>query len=370
MIRKILVCMLALSMLCSAALAQISDGPVAEFDGCDWSMLEDVNVLVRSEGNVMFLCDLQGNRLSEGYSSISDIGGYILVQNETESGKVMGVLKTDGTVMVPANARDISVCSGYINAEAADGTVQAYSPDGALLDAVPSQIYDFDYIPEEEMTAKADKDMDLETTLYALTDLNGNPLTGYIYEYISVYELYGSDYCRTSSEDDFTGLLKYTGEVIFPAEYEEILLIDSAVYETRGIFAACRDDVVAFSQKAGTDGGKESYVVTEIPLEDADDVEFFGYYALVEYEDDTYAIARPDGTLSRLAVDDCRVYPVGDQIFIMTEVEDPETEDEFTVLYDADLNELLRTEWMMSVSRDGHVLLNEYGEKCYLYDLK
>ena len=361
MIKKGLGCVLALCMLCSVALAQFSDGPVAEIEGTDWRMLEEANLLAKFEGDLMFLCDLQGNKLSEGYNMVTDRDGYILVSNGTDDDKVWGVLNLDGSVVIPASAKEISIRDGYINVENADGTVQAYGPDGVLLDVVPSEVFSFRHIPEVEYAPKANSDWNHETKLYALTDLEGNLLTDYLYYYIADYDLGEYDYCIIKAEDYSEGLIKYTGEEIFAPVYKEILDINYSAYETCGIFAAWRDDVIAFSQN-GT--------LTEIPVENVDDVDFYGKCVLVEYEDDSFAIAWPDGTLNKLAVDDCDVYMVGDQIFFVTDEEDPETLTDYTVLYDEEMNELLRTEWMMYISDDGHVLLNEYNGTCYVYDLK
>ena len=41
-----------------------------------------------------------------------------------------------------------------------------------------------------------------------------------------------------------------------------------------------------------------------------------------------------------------------------------------TALYDGELNRLAQTEWLMSVSKDGYLLLNDYTDACYVYDLK
>ena len=382
MIKKMFACALALCMLCSVALAQFSDGPIVKFENDNnWRLLEEVNLLVNFERNNQYLCDLMGNRLSEGYMMIAENDGLIIVKNAAENGVevVMGVLGLDGSVIVPVTAADVSVHeSGHVNVQNADGTLAAYGPDGTLLDVVPSAIYSFDYLPdEEEQEPKADKDVDSETKLWALTDLEGNLLTDFVYDSISTYELYGSDYCRTNSEDDAEGLIAYTGEEIFPPVYEEILRIDYEAYENRGIFAAWRDDVIAFAQKRevtenaeGDAATQGTYAVTEIPLENADDVEFFGNFAFVEFDDDTYAIAWPDGKLTKLPGEDCEVYPVGDQIFFLTDEEDPETGEEVTALYDGELNRLAQTEWLMSVSKDGHLLLNDYTDACYVYDLK
>ena len=382
MIKKMFACALALCMLCSMALAQFSDGPIVKFENDNnWRLLEEVNLLVNFERDNQYLCDLMGNRLSEGYMMIAENDGLIIVENAAENGVdvVMGVLGLDGSVIVPVTAADVSVHeSGHVNVQNADGTLAAYGPDGTLLDVVPSAIYSFDYLPdEEEQEPKADKDVDSETKLWALTDLEGNLLTDFVYDSISTYELYGSDYCRTNSEDDAEGLIAYTGEEIFPPVYEEILRIDYEAYENRGIFAAWRDDVIAFAQKRevtenaeGDAATQGAYAVTEIPLENADDVEFFGNFAFVEFDDDTYAIAWPDGKLTKLPGEDCEVYPVGDQIFFLTDEEDPETGEEVTALYDGELNRLAQTEWLMSVSKDGHLLLNDYADACYVYDLK
>lgn len=382
MIKKMFACALALCMLCSVALAQFSDGPIVKFENDNnWRLLEEVNLLVNFERNNQYLCDLMGNRLSEGYMMIAENDGLIIVENAAENGVgvVMGVLGLDGSVIVPVTAADVSVHeSGHVNVQNADGTLAAYGPDGTLLDVVPSAIYSFDYLPEkEEQEPKADKDIDTETKLWALTDLEGNLLTDFVYDSISTYELYGSDYCRTNSEDDAEGLIAYTGEEIFPPVYEEILRIDYEAYENRGIFAAWRDDVIAFAQKRevtenaeGDAATQGAYVVTEIPLENVDDVEFFGNFAFVEFDDDTYAIAWPDGKLTKLPGEDCEVYPVGDQIFFLTDEEDPETGEEVTALYDGELNRLAQTEWLMSVSKDGYLLLNDYTDACYVYDLK
>ena len=330
MIKKMFACALALCMLCSVALAQFSDGPIVKFENDNnWRLLEEVNLLVNFERNNQYLCDLMGNRLSEGYMMIAENDGLIIVENAAENGVgvVMGVLGLDGSVIVPVTAADVSVHeSGHVNVQNADGTLAAYGPDGTLLDVVPSAIYSFDYLPEkEEQEPKADKDIDTETKLWALTDLEGNLLTDFVYDSISTYELYGSDYCRTNSEDDAEGLIAYTGEEIFPPVYEEILRIDYEAYENRGIFAAWRDDVIAFAQKRevtenaeGDAATQGAYVVTEIPLENVDDVEFFGNFAFVEFDDDTYAIAWPDGKLTKLPGEDCEVYPVGDQIFFIS----------------------------------------------------
>ena len=382
MIKKMFACALALCMLCSVALAQFSDGPIVKFENDNnWRLLEEVNLLVNFERDNQYLCDLMGNRLSEGYMMIAENDGLIIVENAAENGVgvVMGVLGLDGSVIVPVTAADVSVHeSGHVNVQNADGTLAAYGPDGTLLDVVPSAIYSFDYLPdEEEQEPKADKDVDSETKLWALTDLEGNLLTDFVYDSISTYELYGSDYCRTKSEDDAEGLIAYTGEEIFPPVYEEILRIDYEAYENRGIFAAWRDDVIAFAQKRevtenaeGDAATQGAYAVTEIPLENADDVEFFGNFAFVEFDDDTYAIAWPDGKLTKLPGEDCEVYPVGDQIFFLTDEEDPETGEEVTALYDGELNRLAQTEWLMSVSKDGYLLLNDYTDACYVYDLK
>lgn len=382
MIKKMFACALALCMLCSVALAQFSDGPIVKFENDNnWRLLEEVNLLVNVERDNQYLCDLMGNRLSEGYMMIAENDGLIIVKNAAENGVdvVMGVLGLDGSVIVPVTAADVSVHeSGHVNVQNADGTLAAYGPDGTLLDVVPSSIYSFDYLPdEEEQEPKADKEVNSETKLWALTDLEGNLLTDFVYDSISTYELYGSDYCRTNSEDDAEGLIAYTGEEIFPPVYEEILRIDYEAYENRGIFAAWRDDVIAFAQKRevtenaeGDAATQGTYAVTEIPLENADDVEFFGNFAFVEFDDDTYAIAWPDGKLTKLPGEDCEVYPVGDQIFFLTDEEDPETGEEVTALYDGELNRLAQTEWLMSVSKDGHLLLNDYTDACYVYDLK
>ena len=384
MIKKMFACALALCMLCSVALAQFSDGPIAKLaidDNSYWRLLEEVNLLVNFERDNQYLCDLMGNRLSEGYMMIAENDGMIIVENAAENGVgvVKGVLGLDGSVIVPVTAADISVHEGgYVNVQNADGTLQAYGPDGILPDVVPSAIYSFDYLPEEEeQEPKADKDIDTETKLWALTDLEGNLLTDFVYDSISTYELYGSDYCRTNSEDDAEGLIAYTGEEIFPPVYEEILRIDYEAYENRGIFAAWRDDVIAFAQKRevaenaeGDAATQGTYAVTEIPLENADDVEFFGNFAFVEFDDDTYAIAWPDGKLTKLPGEDCEVYPVGDQIFFITEEEDPDTGYDFSVLYDGELNQLVWTEWFVSISKDGYLLLNDYTDASYVYDLK
>ena len=53
MIKKGLGCVLVLCMLCSVALAQFSDGPVAEIEGTDWRMLDDANLLAKFEGDLI-----------------------------------------------------------------------------------------------------------------------------------------------------------------------------------------------------------------------------------------------------------------------------------------------------------------------------
>lgn len=361
MIKKVLICVIALCVMCSAAFAGIEDGPVAVLEGNDWYLLTNANLLVKEEDDKQYLYDLQLNLLGEGYDSVHDWGDNgIIAENKQGEKTLKGVINYDGSVRVPVRYTDVVCSKGYTNAQAEDGNVVAFGPDGAVLESKPTGIYDFAYIPENDRVIPVNRKLDTESDLYALTDLNGELLTDYLFDTIMMQDFYDYDYCMICSRDDREGLLGIDGTIIFPAEYEEVLDINRGPYETRGIFAAMRDDVLVFSQNGN---------IVEIPLEDADDVEFYGTCALIEYEDDSYAVARPDGTVQKLDAEDCEVCMVDNDVYFVTEEENKETGEEETVLYDEALNELLRTDGLVHVSSNGTVLEKCFEGTCNLYVL-
>lgn len=362
MIKKGLVCVLALCMLCSAAFAAIQDGPLAVLEGNEWSLLTKADLLVKETDGKQFVYDLQMNQIGEGYDEVHDYKySGLVVEAEQDGIKLKGVINPDGTLRIPVQYAD-AVCEGeYVNVETTDGGVIAFGPDGTQLENVPDSIYDFSYIPDNYRALTVDYQFDDETERYALTDKDGKLLTDYLFDSIRIFDFYTEDYCSIGSSDDKEGLLAMDGTIVIPAEYDEVLNIDHGPYETCGIFAAMRDDAVAFVK----DGA-----VTEIPVENVDFVDFYGTCVVIEYEDDTYAIARPDGTLQKLEVEDLEVYMVGDAVYFKTEEENAETDEEEEVLYDEAFNELLRTEGRIEFNVNGFAMVKDYEGTCTLYSLK
>ena len=362
MIKKGLVCVLVLCMLFTAAFAAIQDGPLAVLEGNGWKLLTSANLLVNEADGKEVVYDFQLNQVGDGYDDVHDYRySGLVVEIEQNGTTVKGVLNPDGTLRIPVQYADV-ICEGeYANALTADGNIIAFGPDGSVLENVPDSVYDFSYIPADYRQITVQAEYDAETDLFALADLNGELLTGYLFDAIRIYDFYTENYCSIGGSDDKEGLLGMDGTIIFPAEYEEVLNIDHGPYETCGIFAALRDDAVAFAK----DGA-----VTEIHVEDVDDVEFYGTCALIEYEDETYAIARPDGTLQKLEAEDCEVCMTGNTVYFLTEEENAETGEDEEVLYDEALNELLRTEGMIDFNVNGFAMVRNYEGTCTLYSLK
>lgn len=370
MFKKILCCALLLCMFAATAFATAEPVLLQTMEGNYWRFLPESNFLIKrvnnddsNDQNNLYLYDTEMNLIAGPYGGFEDQGdGCLAVMKRTEDGrKLYGVLNYDGTVRIPPEYEYIACKNGYVNAQVGYKKTKRIDPEGNELGIFDEDVLNFEYLPKDRERPSVGRERNSDTGLYALTDSEGNLLTDYAFDFIMDRDFTDYGYSKVSNKDGKTGMLSITGELVVPMEYEEILFITEHYdqYETCGIFAAVREDILAFAQN-GT--------VTEINIGNPDHIFFYGPCALVVYADKSTAIAWPDGRLQKVDADYCEAFMVnGEPYFVVTEHKgrtDTET------LYDKDMNMVMQVNNdVIFVSRDGYVLVTGYDGN-QLYELR